>query len=301
MTIDAIIGTWNMAQYLPAAIESLAGANVIVVDDGSTDDTAAVCARYPVKYIRQANSGCCGAPKNTGLKLATADFIAFLDADDICRPERLARQVEVLRANPMVGAVFSNYRNFSAGDLGQRPNHYDGDGSNDNPGCPRIRAALKDGVAILDPREARDLLIDENYAIPSGMMIRRSAMGAGFNTHVEIGEDFLFAYFLAQQWKVALIDYVGALRRIHANNTSGDKLRFMVKGLLPRQLAREAEEDPTIALKLDRWITQRRASIAGAYTDLGKFREALPYAWASRDIRTMLRTLAFGWRRMEWK
>jgi glycosyltransferase involved in cell wall biosynthesis len=73
---------------------------VIVIDDGSTDDSAAIAESFgpPVKVVRQANQGESVA-RNRGIELASGDWIAFLDADDVWAPERLERQVEVLQGD----------------------------------------------------------------------------------------------------------------------------------------------------------------------------------------------------------
>jgi glycosyltransferase involved in cell wall biosynthesis len=84
---------------------------VIVVDDGSEDDTASILASYGerVKAIRQANAGA-GAARNAGMDAASGAFIAFLDADDVWLPGKLRRQLDVLRQRPRVGFVFSGWR-----------------------------------------------------------------------------------------------------------------------------------------------------------------------------------------------
>jgi glycosyltransferase involved in cell wall biosynthesis len=84
---------------------------VIVVDDGSEDDTASILASYGerVKAIRQANAGA-GAARNAGMDAASGAFIAFLDADDVWLPGKLRQQLDVLRQRPRVGFVFSGWR-----------------------------------------------------------------------------------------------------------------------------------------------------------------------------------------------
>ena len=104
--VSVIIPSYNSARFLATAIDSVLAqttpvAEVFVVDDGSTDDTSALVesyvARYPklIRYIPQANGGP-GAARNTGLQAASSDWVAFLDADDWWKPEKLARQLAVL-------------------------------------------------------------------------------------------------------------------------------------------------------------------------------------------------------------
>jgi len=95
--VSVVIPAYNYAQFLPAAIDSALGQahddlEVIVVDDGSTDATPEVCARYGdrIRYIRKVNGGL-PAARNTGIKAAQKTFIGFLDADDIWEKDFLPR------------------------------------------------------------------------------------------------------------------------------------------------------------------------------------------------------------------
>jgi glycosyltransferase involved in cell wall biosynthesis len=103
--ISTIIPVYNGERYLAETLASALAQDyprqeVIVVDDGSTDSTAAIVQAHPtVRYLHQPNQGH-GAAKNTGITAATGDYLAFLDADDLWAPGKLSRQIEHLRANP---------------------------------------------------------------------------------------------------------------------------------------------------------------------------------------------------------
>lgn len=97
--ISCIVPVYNGELYLREAIDSILAQTyrpleIIVVDDGSTDATPDVVAGYGdrLRYIRQPNAGP-GAARNHGLNLAQGEFIAFLDADDLWHPDKLARQM----------------------------------------------------------------------------------------------------------------------------------------------------------------------------------------------------------------
>lgn len=101
MKISTIIPTYNHAQYLPESIESALGqtlrpSEVIVVDDGSTDNTREVVGRYPVQYV-YLNRGGLSAARNLGIRTATGDWIAPLDADDYWLPEKLEVQAAAIQ------------------------------------------------------------------------------------------------------------------------------------------------------------------------------------------------------------
>jgi glycosyltransferase involved in cell wall biosynthesis len=109
-SVSIIIPTCNRPQLLPRAVESARAAGtdveIIVVDDASQDETAAVCAQLPsIKYIRlERNQGVAGA-RNLGILASTAEFVAFLDDDDLRLPGSLDLQVAKLAAAQQVGFV----------------------------------------------------------------------------------------------------------------------------------------------------------------------------------------------------
>lgn len=111
--VSALVVTYNHGRYVAEAIESIYAQTyddyeLIVVDDGSTDDTAERMRRWPrVSYHYQPNQGP-NAALNRALDLARGEYVAFLAADDAWMPDRLARQVPILDANPSVGLVYAD-------------------------------------------------------------------------------------------------------------------------------------------------------------------------------------------------
>ncbi len=115
MKISTIISNYNYAQYLPAAIESVLmqtykDLEIIVVDDGSTDDSRQVITHFQQKYpdkiksIFQTNQGQ-GAAFNAGFEVSSGEIIAFLDADDVWKPNKIQRIVETFNASDVVGIM----------------------------------------------------------------------------------------------------------------------------------------------------------------------------------------------------
>ena len=120
--ITAVIPAYNAEKYIARAIGSVLDQTypvdeIIVVDDGSTDGTAAVIKNYGdrVRYIHQDNAGECSA-RNTGIKAASFPWIAFLDADDEWLPDKIKLQVEYLRQNDSLVWVSSNYTRCLCGE-----------------------------------------------------------------------------------------------------------------------------------------------------------------------------------------
>lgn len=115
MLVSVVIPTFNRASMLPDAIDSVLrqtykNTEIIVVDDGSTDDTPAVLARYgdAIRVIRQQNQGA-GVARNRALDVARGDLIAFLDSDDEWLDFKLALEVEIMRARPEFGFLYTEF------------------------------------------------------------------------------------------------------------------------------------------------------------------------------------------------
>jgi glycosyltransferase involved in cell wall biosynthesis len=112
--VAVVIPTYNYADFLEAALESVyaqtvAPAEIIVVDDGSEDDPAAAVAGHPgVRLLRHAHLGL-GAARNTGWRATDCEFVIFLDADDRLRPEAIALNLEQFAARPECGLVYGAY------------------------------------------------------------------------------------------------------------------------------------------------------------------------------------------------
>src|SRR6185436_3865509 len=117
LKLSIIIPLYNKAPYVRRALDSIAAQSlsdfeVIVIDDGSTDDGAAIVADYAdprCRLLKKANAGP-GAARNTGIGQAQGEFIAFLDADDEWLPTYLEESVRLLEeCGPEVAAVTSGY------------------------------------------------------------------------------------------------------------------------------------------------------------------------------------------------
>jgi GT2 family glycosyltransferase len=121
--LSVVVPAYNYARFLDAALSSVAaqgvdGLEVIVIDDGSSDDTAAVVARHArVRYVHQNNAGL-SAARNHGLRLAQGELLTFLDADDLLAPGSLAARVRFMQTHPACGVTVCRNRQFY--DAGRR-------------------------------------------------------------------------------------------------------------------------------------------------------------------------------------
>ncbi|NPB08718.1 MAG: glycosyltransferase [Thermodesulfobacteria bacterium] len=108
--VSVIIPTFNRAKFLKEAVQSVLDQDyrpleLIVVDDGSTDETARLLTSYPLRLVRRAENRGVASARNAGLRHARGEFVAFLDSDDLWLPEKIRRQVEFFLAHPEAVAV----------------------------------------------------------------------------------------------------------------------------------------------------------------------------------------------------
>lgn len=114
--VDIIIPAFNAAKFLPAALDSVEAQTfgdwrIVLVDDGSTDNTSGIVASYQVRfgsrltYIKQANAGL-PAARNTAIRNSSAEFLALLDADDVWLPQRLEESLKSFAGRPQSGLSY---------------------------------------------------------------------------------------------------------------------------------------------------------------------------------------------------
>ena len=205
--VSVVIPVLDGQRFLAEAIQSVLDqtyepVEVIVVDDGSTDGSAAIARSFAgVQVIEQANSGPAGA-RNAGIAAAGGEFLAFVDADDVVPPDKLELQVSHLREHPEVGCV-----------LGRQDIRLE-------PGTE-----LPDW-AIISPDQARQRPdIAEHGQVPHMSMVVRASLfeeiGAFDPTYVH-GEDADWLMRARGRAPIATLTSVVLHRRIHDRNLSHD-------------------------------------------------------------------------------
>jgi len=205
-SITVIIATYNMGWCIEQAISSalnqdVDGLEIIVVDDGSTDDTNDRLMNFGERVIRirQPNSGLSVA-RNSGISKASGEFLVFLDADDRFRPHKLAAQRAYLMAKPECGAVFSDgYLVSPEGDV-----------------LNLISAEWPQGLfAEQNPAELRRRLLRGHPFPPHSAMVRKNcAIEVGlFDETMRAREDLDFWLRLSASYPICylpgvLVDYM---------------------------------------------------------------------------------------------
>jgi glycosyltransferase involved in cell wall biosynthesis len=121
VNISVIIPTFNRAHLIAETIESIINQSfkpreIIVIDDGSTDNTDRVIAKYRdvVQYYKIENSGVCTA-RNLGADKAGSEWLAFCDSDDLWHRDKLLLQVELVRSAPEIEYCFTNFQIYKNG------------------------------------------------------------------------------------------------------------------------------------------------------------------------------------------
>lgn len=217
--VSVIIPAYNCSHYIRETIESILSQEgehnieVIVINDGSTDDTGNIARGFgtPVKVIEQANLGVCAA-RNRGIGEAKGEFIALVDHDDYWLPTKLANQLSAFENNPSVDVVFSNF-------IWWRPNDIDGHFESasvfEAQGRPQ-------GI---DPDFSgwvyHQMLLD-SWVLTSSALIRSNTVVAsgGFNESLPFSEDWDFWLRISRVSKFLKLIEATTLYRQHPNQGS---------------------------------------------------------------------------------
>lgn len=215
MSLSIVIPCYNHGRFLAAAIESALAqqspvSEVVVVDDGSTDDSAAVAARYAaVQVIRQPNRGLAAA-RNAGRAATRGEIVIFLDADDVLWPTAAAAAMAHLGAHPLAGMV--------------------------SGGC-RVIDRAGEPVATNVPTVRHDhyeaLLRDNFLWMPAMTAFRRAALDevGVFDARVNPTADYDMYLRVSRRFPVVSHDQIVADYRSHGDNMSADPI-VMLEGTL---------------------------------------------------------------------
>ncbi len=282
--IAVVIPAHNAGSLLPAALDSLRQQTlqpkeVVVVDDGSIDDTPAVAQRYGVKLLQQAQAGPAAA-RNRGIEATTSPLVAFLDADDWFAPTKLERQAA--RLNELDAQAICCDAWLVEGER-----------------VVRSKNEPRDVATVL----TLENLLQGNSVICSTMLLRRQALDVVglFDEHPDLiaTEDYDLWLRLARREPIAYMPDPLAYYRVHAGSLTSNQ-RFMrgVDRIMAR-LEREYAEEPHFRRLLQRRRAQVRLDLAwelicdeGRLEDArGLIREAQEHSFSWKGLRMWLRSL----------
>ena len=279
---------YNYAAYIIEAIESVRAQTIgdwelLVVDDGSTDGSSTLAERVGdprVLVVRQTNAGVSVA-RNAGLAIARGAFVAFLDADDLMRPDRLSVALEIFDRAPTLDAVVANFSRFD---------HASGQALGDQfslipewrslpleplpPSHPGGPAAFR----IVDSAARALASLPLALAWTQGCLIRRSCIGsAQFPPGIRISEDSWFLYRVFQRATVGIVDHDVVRLRRHGNNSFNDPLESLRPEL--RMFTALSEETTSMEHRraFDAAAARVRISLGYQCRRRGEFSEALSW------------------------
>ena len=236
--VSVVIPAFNAAEFLPQVLESVfrqthPPLEIIVVDDGSTDGTPETMQRFQgrVHYLRKDNGGPASA-RNRGILQARGEWIAFLDADDLCLPHRLEHELafaEKTRAD----LVFSDLLEVSP--TRTVPSYLE-----DHRQKAPLAAVVRDGV-LLNPVQ---LLLERGcFILPSTVLVRRKRLlEAGlFDENLRGPEDIDLWIRLAPISCFAFTPEPLVVRRVHGRNLSWGGLEFITERIKMLEKAERLE------------------------------------------------------------
>jgi glycosyltransferase involved in cell wall biosynthesis len=212
--VSTVIPAHNSSAFLGDAVESVLAQTfldheILVVDDGSTDETPEVAATFgdKIRYFRQEHSGPAAA-RNNGIAESKGRFVAFLDSDDIWLPEKLEKQLAMFESDPGIGLVTTNHQGFTA----------EGE-------CPPWKSK---GPRLFGERNvATAIFLHSNIGTPTVMVPKRvlDEVG-GFEEGLQIGEDDNLWIRIAASYRVALVEDVLVRIRLRSDSITRDGDRF---------------------------------------------------------------------------
>ncbi len=202
-------GAAHLAEALDSVLaQSLPAARVVVVDDGSTDGSAALLQRYGdrITLVSQTNHGQAHA-RRTGADTAGGELIAFIDQDDVWDADKLARQVDLMQRFPEAGATYCDHRRIDAGG--------------------KLLATTGSGYGLRGSGRILDALLRGNFILSASLvMIRRSTYEAAGGFLPQRGfwaDDYSLWLRTAAHAPIVYQAETLVSYRQHAHNTSGDR------------------------------------------------------------------------------
>jgi glycosyltransferase involved in cell wall biosynthesis len=294
-SVSVVIPAYNAAAFLPATLASVYAqtelpAEVIVVDDGSTDETATVARSCGATVISVRNGGG-SAARNVGTQAAGGEYIAFLDADDIWAPQKLELQLAALRAFAQPAFSFTDHRVFD--ELGV---HAGRSGLRGHLAFRRTVGSIRDRATILIAADDTRPVLSDMYFLPASALVRRVDVLAvgGFDESMRGSEDYEFFLRLFRHVPAIAVMQPLLFYRRHAAQVTASELAVIEREFeIRRCIAAAPERYPSADVRYSASkdsVLHYRAGLCHAR--IGKFDESVVRFRASMTSRPTPRAAA---------
>jgi glycosyltransferase involved in cell wall biosynthesis len=253
LPISVIIPTYNLAELLPECLESVLQQTqlpqeIIVVDDGSTDETSDVIRSYipRVTYLRKPNGGVASA-RNLGILAATSKWIAFMDHDDLSLPTRFERQMQLIERTGC-DLAFSDQTVFNA-DTNVKVSWFSKNG---------FQELLTRHSVLENPYEM--LLRYGSFVSPSTVLVRRECLleTGSFDESLPPADDYDLFLRISRKFSFAVDLEPLVLRRVHGKNQSRNRSAMIESALRIYEKA-ELQSVESGVTEHNKWIAAHKA------------------------------------------
>ncbi len=261
--VSVIIHTYNNEKFIEETVESVLKQTyndyeIIVVDDGSVDGTHDALIPYmkDIRYHYKENGGIASA-KNAGINLSSAEFIAFLDHDDLWVSDKLRIQMDYFDANPQVGLVYARYTSFR--------------------GDRELRTKPEKGYSGWVFKR----LISKSFIQTSTVAVKRGCLDAvgPFDESLKLADEYDMFLRIAKRFQCGFVDKVLTRYRIHDANASRNNLLFAEENL---RVYKKIYNNYTDIDRKEKKILKKRigiysGKIARSLYNQGRFEESMKY------------------------
>ncbi len=282
--VSVVIPTFNAAAFLGDAVASARAqsypvAEIIVVDDASSDGTAAVAERLGVTVVRQPENRGPSAARNAGVARAAGDVVAILDADDAWLPWHVELAVHALDRHPRAAVACTAVTLWDAPPPAR-------------PASPRVEVPTDPVIALLE----------QPFVPQSGAVVRKSAIveAGGYDVRRRYAEDYDLWLRIAARHDIARIHAVGSLHRKHAGQASRATPKMLENGYAVRRRVLDEIEAGADRGRVARAVAALAHTFEVELADRWYWRDSSSFAYLLELARTFPGTEVVR-RRWAWK